>query len=152
MKYAICWHYSNVSYIWMYHLNLWRFFFITGSLSFRYIFQWNPSFMNSTQSLSSQALLQRKTRWNVLISYPTDYIYVLSHLHHADACHNCTKIIFASALHYSVPYLKQKVFLLYAFDGLRWTCTKQKSIYRIIKLFLSDYGIKLTFKWLMYKG
>lgn len=148
MKYAICWHYSNVSYIWMYHLNLWRFFFITGSLSFRYIFQWNPSFMNSTQSLSSQALLQRKTRWNVLISYPTDYIYVLSHLHHADACHNCTKIIFASALHYSVFKTKS----ISSLDGLRSTCTKQKSIYRIIKLFLSDYGIKLTFKWLMYKG
>lgn len=133
MKYAICWHYSNVSYIWMYHLYLWRFFFITGSLSFRYNFQWNPSFMNSTQSLSSQALLREKPDETSL--FHILHIYVLSHLHHADACHNHTNIIFASALHYSVFKTKS----ISSLDGLRSTCTKQKSIYRIIKLFLSDY-------------
>lgn len=101
------------------------FFFVTGSFSLRYNFQridlWTE------QSLSSHALLKRKTRWNVLISYPTD-IYVLSHLHHADACRNWTKIIFASVLHYSVFLNKSLLSLSHCW----WACTKQKLIYRLI--------------------
>lgn len=115
-----------IFYIYMYHTHLWSwFFFITGSFSLRYNFQridlWTE------QSLSSHALLKRKTRWNVLISYPTD-IYVLSHLHHADACRNWTKIIFASVLHYSVFLNKSLLSLSHCW----WACTKQKLIYRLI--------------------
>lgn len=116
-----------IFYIYMHHTHLWSwfFFFITGSFSLRYNFQridlWTE------QSLSSHALLKRKTRWNVLISYPTD-IYVLSHLHHADACRNWTKIIFASVLHYSVFLNKSLLSLSHCW----WACTKQKLIYRLI--------------------